>query len=347
MKDIYIFLLLVLSPFAFINCTTTSQIKDLGLKEEFKTSLISTNSQTVDGIICSVGGKPILLSELQKAVHLNTQGKGQLHSDGTTSGNISKENVKEILELLIIKIILTLKVKEHKLSLAEDDLTKRIRDFLAQQGLTEDDLEKNLSSAGENIDNYRNEFRNQVEKEILISHVLMPLVSVSNDDVTNFYFEESGAKKQIKNVSLRVIRLDSSSKKEESEVRLKNLQNDLQNNENFTSLVIKYSDAHDKDKTQGLLPDKPLTQLPKELQHTLASAKKGSVIGPIKIGSSQFFFEFLGAKLASNNELQRNFENWKNKLLNKKILAKFEEYMHTERGKMDVQFYSLDFLTSN
>lgn len=337
----------VLSALAFVNCTTTSNNTALKEPKEFKTDLIYTNSHTVDGIICSVGGSVILLSELQKAVKLNTQNKGQLHPDGRISGDISKENVKKILELLIIKKILTLKVKEHKLSLAEDDLTNRIRDFLQQQGLNEDELKKNLESSGESLENYRNEFRSQIEKEILISHVLLPLISVSNDDVTNFYFKESGAKKEIKNVSLRVIRLDSLSNKSEDEERLKNLQNDIENKENFMSLVLKYSDAQDKEKTQGLLPDKPLLQLPSELQSFLAKAKKGDVIGPLKLGSSQFFFEFLGAKLATNDDLKKSFESWKNRLLNKKILSKFEEYMQTERGKMDVKFYSLDFLARN
>jgi parvulin-like peptidyl-prolyl isomerase len=110
----------------------------------------------------------------------------------------------------------------------------------------------------------------------------------------------------------------------------------------FKELVTQYSDASDKDENQGLLPPKSLEELPKELQKALEHNESPHIIGPIRIASSSFFFQYVGSELEKNQELEKNFETWKAKLVNEKIYARFKDYLQNERGKMEIKFHSIE-----
>jgi parvulin-like peptidyl-prolyl isomerase len=299
-------------------------------------------ASTVDGVLATVGEEVILLSDLQRAIRASSDGQATLSATGTLSGGaLSPSDAEMLLEQLVNQKVLGLRVREMGIDVGEDELTSEITAFLKQQNIPREEFDALLAQEGETPESHREEFRNQLETQRFIGRVIRPLVTVTEDEVKNFYMQQAAATNATQKVRLRSLVLNvptdlQESQRQSKQDRITSIRKEVDTGGNFSALVKLYSESPDALKTEGLLPPRAMRELPAELQTRLKDIKPGQVVGPLQLGSSVFFFEFLGFELDDAAGFATQKAQWEGRLLELKFKERLDEYVRAERTKVKV-----------
>jgi|GEM_PF-684608 len=307
-------------------------------------------ASTIDGVLVTVGEDIILLSDVQRAIKASSDGQTTVSSTGELRGGaLTPRDADSILEQLVNQKVLGQRVKEMGIDVGEDELDSEITGFLKQQNISRESFEKALAEEGVTVEAHRDEFRNQLETQRFIGRVIRPLVTVTDDEVKNYYMQQAGAAANpTQKVRLRslVINLPpdlQETQRQAKQERVANIRKEVDSGGNFASMVKLYSESPDALKTEGLLPSRPVKDLPVEVQTRLKDSKPGQVVGPLQIGSSVFFFEFLGFEIDDTAEFQAQKTQWEQKLLEQKFKERLDDYVNAERTKVKIGMRPLTF----
>jgi peptidyl-prolyl cis-trans isomerase SurA len=306
-------------------------------------------SDTLDAVIVTVADEPLLLSELQQAIFQITNKSTKLNSLGKlTGGSLSTKDAEIILEQLINQKILSLRTRELGLNLSEDELDSEIRAFLQQQNISEDKFQDILKAEGQSVESHREEFRKQVETQRFIGRVIRPLVSVTEDQVRGFYLQQTADREKSQLVRLRSLMIDIPSGLSNDELQSKRkhieaIRRDIDAGRPFVELVQIYSEAKNVLQNRGELPPRPLTELPEKLRERIKGKNPPLIVGPIDLGTSVFFFEYLGTELGDQKEYEKLKPQFEAKLLDIKFRERLDEYLRTERNKVKVKRRDIRF----
>jgi peptidyl-prolyl cis-trans isomerase SurA len=308
------------------------------------------SAETLDAVIVTIADEPLLLSELQQAIFQITNKGTKLNPQGKlTGGSLSPKDAELVLEQLINQKILSLRTRELGLNLSEDELDSEIRNFLQQQNITEDKFHEILKAEGQSVESHREEFRKQVETQRFIGRIIRPLVSVTDDQVRGFYMQQTADRERSQLVRLRSLMIDIPSGLSNDELQSKRkhieaIRRDLDAGRPFVDLVQIYSEAKNVLQNKGELPPRPLNELPEKLRERIKGKNPPLVVGPIDLGTSVFFFEYLGTELGDQKEYERLRPQFEAKLLDIKFRERLDEYLRTERNKVKVNRRDLRFV---
>jgi peptidyl-prolyl cis-trans isomerase SurA len=349
-KKIELFAAMVCS-FSFLSaCTSSGNRVHNGNSSQTITSLAPTtpfDSNTIDGVLATVTDQVLLLSDLQQAILVTTNGQTRLLPNGQLiGGTLSTSQAEQILESLINQKVLQIKATELGFDVSDEELSQRIQEFLKQRGFSEADLETQLTKSGKSMKDYRLEFKSEVLKQQLIGRVISPLVNVSDDEVKSFYLQQTGSVKQISTVKLRSLLIRVPENEQDAPLNsalVKGISKKIADGENFVTLVKQFSMASDASTTEGILPPRPISELPAPIKDKLSNLKINQVIGPFVLGSSVFFFQYLGADFIADSDLQKNFGTWKAKLQDIKFNERLSEYLKSERTKLKANIRPFHF----
>lgn len=297
-----------------------------------------------DGIVAVVGDEVILYSDLQRAIRLATNDSASLAPGGKLIGSITKENVNTLLDQLIDQRVLAARVKEAGLNLTEDELNIEIQNFLTKQGITEERFQEILAQEGETFESYKEEFKRQIETQRFIGRTIRPLVSVTDDEIKNFYLQKNAgtASSQQRKFRLRSLVIANTAENSKKEEKIKKIQADLKNGKKFETLVKEYSDDKAAAQNAGLLPPRKMSDFPKPVETNLKTAKIGDIIGPFDFAGSTFFFEFVGIDISEDNNFSQQKKELESQLLETKFQERLAEYIRSERSKIKFEKFPLD-----
>lgn len=300
--------------------------------------------QTRDGILVSIANDAILLSDFQNAITAVSQGKTMLLPSGhLVGGDLTPAQAQIILQRLIDQKVLEMKAADVGINVGDKELSQRIEEFLRRQNLTPQELEEQLTKAGKSMESYRQDFKKEVLKQELIGRVISPLVTITNDEVNSFYLQQTGSLKQVTAVTLRSLRVPvpegTSDPLQMKSVRA--IQQSLAAGQNFKDIVAQYTREQTGTASDGLLPPRPVAELPQPVQQQLLKTNVNGVMGPFTIGSSVFFFQYLNAEFGSHSDLKAHYETWKNKLLTIKFEERLAEYIKNERALLKINIRPL------
>jgi parvulin-like peptidyl-prolyl isomerase len=304
---------------------------------------------TTEAVIANVGGQILLLSDLQKAVIVASRGSASLSATGQIQGiGISPEEVADLYEKLIDQSVLDIKVKELGIEVTEDELDDEIDRFLQDRKISQETFIQMLQREGETEASHRNEFKRQLESQRFIGRVIRPLVSVTDEEVRSFFLsnkppapkpsnDPSAGRGQDKYI-LRSLLINARSTDPQAKLKLNSIAKGLASGSAFKDMVKTYSEASDAQITEGLLDPRPLSALPTELRVVLQSSEPGTIIGPIEIGSSTFYFEFVSKEVAAQSKgtSEVNLDEWRQRLLETKFAERLNSYLKAERNKVRV-----------
>lgn len=296
----------------------------------------------LDAVLVSVGEEIILFSDLQKAVKLASSGQTVLEPGGKLRGGaIGEKETQQLLEQLTDQRILALRVREMNLNVSDDELESEIQTFLKNQNVTKDQFMEMLKTEGETYSSYREEFRKQLETQRFVGRVIRPLVSVSEDEVRNFYLQQTGVDERAQKIKLRSLMINMPSdltevQKQTKNVAIANIKKEVASDADFAELVKLYSEAPDAIKTGGLLPPKSPKELPAEVWKKIKETKQNGVVGPITIGSAVFFFQYLGTDVNNLADFEKQKSQLENRLLETKFQERLNEYLKAERAKTKI-----------
>jgi parvulin-like peptidyl-prolyl isomerase len=304
------------------------------------------NANTLDGIIVTVADEPLLLSELQSAVaseSLRVKRKlTQVTPQGKLiGGDMNIDEAEIILEQLINQKILSIRIRELGLNVADDELDGEVKAYLQGEGISESRFQELLRAEGRTEDAFREEFRKRIETQRFIGRIIRPLVSVTEDQVRGYYLQRNADKSKTMLVKLRslMIEIPAGLSNEERQAKKRNIETvrkELDAGRPFVELVRMYSDAKDAIKTEGLLSPRPLNELPEKLRALLNGKTPPLVVGPLEIGLTFFFFEYLGTEMGDQKQYEKERQRYEAELLDLKFKERLDEYLKNERLKFKV-----------
>lgn len=321
----------------------------IGPAEKSQAQPVTDNNKVipVDFLLARVGNELVLFSDLQRLVRVASRDNADLLPDGSLTGEALKvADVQSLLDTLIDGKVLNIRAKELGLSVDDHELDLEINKFLKAQGGSAEDLQAALAQQGETMDEYRDEFRRQLQQQRVIGQIVQPRVSVTDDEVRSFFMQNADSA-----VSSQVVRLRSLSvnlgggQSPEEQNRKQDIVEKITQEAvrvqdpsslDFQKLVRTYSDAPDAQEG-GDLPPRPLADLPAIVKEKIKpDLPVGTVIGPVKLGSTVFFFQFLGMNLADEKKFEEQKNSWRQKLLETKQQEGLSEYLRAERTKIKI-----------
>lgn len=295
-----------------------------------------------DGILVTVGDDIILLSDLQRAVRVASGGQTTLEPDGQLKGgSFGVSDAERLLEQLIDQRVLGLRVRELNINVSDEELEPEIAAFLKNQNLSQDTFMQMLKEEGETYENYRNEFRRQLETQRFVGRVIRPLVSVTEDELRNYYLQRSGSAERSQKVKLKSLMINTPAEHTDAQKNTKSetvakIKSEASSGTDFGTLVTKYSESPDAEKTGGTLPPRSPNELPPEVWNEVKDAKVNAILGPFTIGSAVFFFQYLGHDLNNLADFEKQKPQLENQLLEVKFQERLNEYLKAERGKVKI-----------
>ena len=252
-------------------------------KAEEKAPPEGANSKTVEEIIARVNNEIITRSDLDKAriaseedAKQECQGKctpEQLHQD-------IEDRQKNTLRDLIDQSLLVQRGKDLGVNV-EPEVIKRL-DQLRQQNKIDsmEDLEKAVTAQGSNWEDFKNNIRNGILTQRVISNEVGSHITIGKDEVEKYYNEHKKDFVRPEQVALREIEVNTEGKKDEELPDLKKkAQTALQrvkDGEDFGEIAKRFSDSTTA-KQGGFLGVYKRGELSKELEDIVFKMKKNEL----------------------------------------------------------------------
>lgn len=307
----------------------------------------SANSQSgllIDGVVATVGDEVILFSDLQRAVKHASNNQMTLEAGAKLNGAGTEKDIGIILDQLIDQRVLAVRIREMGLNMSEEELDVEIQNFLKNQSITEERFQEILAQEGETKEAYREEFKRQIETQRFVGRTIRSLVSVTDDEVKNYYLQQSGGKQQgARKIKLRsiVLATPSDASKEEKDETVKKIKDEIAAGKKFEELAKSYSEDTQAAKNGGLLAPKSASELPPEVRNSLKDVKEGSVIGPFIFAGSTFFFQYVGVDISENGDFLSQKSALEARLMETKFQERLSEYVKSERSKVKIEKFDL------
>jgi len=246
-----------------------------------KPEIVAT--KTVEEIIARVNNEIITRSELEKArvaaeedARQECQGKctpEQLRTD-------IEDRQKNTLRDLIDQSLLVQRGKDMGVNV-EPDVIKKL-DQLRQQNKIDsmEDLEKAVSAQGTNWEDFKNNIRNGILTQRVISNEVGSHINIGRDEVEKYYKEHKAEFVRPEQVALREIEVSTEGKKDEELPELKKKAETalkrVKDGEDFGEIAKRFSDSTTA-KQGGFLGVYKRGELSKELEDMVFKMKKNEL----------------------------------------------------------------------
>jgi len=250
---------------------------------EAKIPVEGANARTVEEIIARVNNEIITRSELDKAraaaeedARQECQGKctpEQLRTD-------IEDRQKNTLRDLIDQSLLVQRGKDMGLNV-EPEVIKKL-DLLRQQNKIDsmEDLEKAVTAQGSNWEDFKNNVRNGILTQRVISSEVGSHITIGKEEVAKFYNEHKKEFVRPEQVALREIEVSTEGKKDEELPELKKKAETalkrVKDGEDFGEIAKRFSDSSTA-KQGGFLGVYKRGELSKELEDIVFKMKKNEL----------------------------------------------------------------------
>jgi peptidyl-prolyl cis-trans isomerase SurA len=240
-------------------------------------------TRTVEEIIARVNNEIITRSELEKArvaaeedARQECQGKctpEQLRTD-------IEDRQKNTLRDLIDQSLLVQRGKDMAINV-EPDVIKKL-DQLRQQNKIDsmEDLEKAVSAQGTNWEDFKNNIRNGILTQRVISNEVGSHINIGRNEVEKYYNEHKAEFVRPEQVALREIEVSTEGKKDEELPELKKKAETalkrVKDGEDFGEIAKRFSDSTTA-KQGGFLGVYKRGELSKELEEVVFKMKKNEL----------------------------------------------------------------------
>ncbi len=240
-------------------------------------------AKTVEEIIARVNNEIITRSELDKA-----RGAAEEDAKQECQGKCTPEQLrndiedrqKNTLRDLIDQSLLVQRGKDMGLNV-EPEVIKRL-DQLRQQNKIDsmEDLEKAVSAQGSNWEDFKNNIRNSLLTQRVISSEVGSHINIGKDEVEKYYNEHKKEFVRPEQVALREIEVTTEGKKDEELPELKKKAETalkrVKDGEDFGEIAKRFSDSSTA-KQGGFLGVYKRGELSKELEEIVFKMKKNEL----------------------------------------------------------------------
>lgn len=243
-----------------------------------------------------------------------------------------KLGLDKIVKLLVRRLMVREKLDEMGYIISSEQVEEQINSTQERLGLRRQDLLDFLDGNNMTFDEYFQITKQSIEFNIFFSRVIQPLVSVTEQEIKNAFYNEN---KNNKTLSFRYTLVDFSLHK-------KHMTKDL--HANYKAILEKFQ-------TTGVLPAKlesletnvlgEISEdgLNAELKKTLKDTDEGDFSDPILIGNYYKSFFVRSKDLAESEIFQQAKERINARLYEQKAIEAIELWYEREESKHYVRFF--------
>ena len=295
------------------------------------------NTKVVEEIIARVNNEIITRSEYDKAV-LQTEDDARQDCKGKCSPEQLESEIesrkKTALRDLIDQSLLAQRGKDLGISV-ETDVVKQLDQIRIQNNLKDmDELEKAVSGQGINWEDFKNNIRNHLLTQKVVSQEVGSHISIGESDAQKFYDEHKSEFIRPEQVALREIIVNTEGKpeaelpdlKKKAETALKR----VKDGEDFGEIAKRFSDGSTKDQG-GYIGTFKRGELAKQLEDVVFKMKRNELTDVIETRQGYLIFQVLEHYDEGQQAFDKVHEEIKEHLYNEKLEPAVHEYLKTLR----------------
>jgi peptidyl-prolyl cis-trans isomerase SurA len=240
-------------------------------------------AKTVEEIIARVNNEIITHSELDKA-RVAAEEDARQECQGKCTPEQLRQDIddrqKNTLRDLIDQSLLVQRGKDMGLNV-EPDVIKKL-DQLRQQNKIDsmEDLEKAVSAQGSNWEDFKNNIRNGILTQRVVSNEVGSHINIGKDEIAKYYNEHKSEFVRPEQVALREIEVSTEGKKDEELPELKKKAETalkrVKDGEDFGEIAKRFSDSSTA-KQGGFLGVYKRGELSKQLEELVFKMKKNEL----------------------------------------------------------------------
>jgi peptidyl-prolyl cis-trans isomerase SurA len=295
------------------------------------------SGKTIDEIIARVNNEIITSSEYDKARQTSAEDAKSECQNRCTPEQLQMDvadRQKHILRDLIDQSLLVQRAKDMNINV-EPELIKKLDAIRIENKLgSMEDLEKAVSGQGLNWDDFKNNIRNTLLTQRVISSEVGSHITISDEEVSKYYEAHKADFVRPEQVALREIVVSTEGKKPEEIPELKKKAETalkrVQDGEDFGEIAKRFSDGSTKAQG-GFLGVYKRGELSKELEDKVFSMKRMELTGVMETKQGFLILQVL----EHYDEGQQSLAKVKNEIMDKLYGARMEpamrEYLKTLR----------------
>jgi peptidyl-prolyl cis-trans isomerase SurA len=248
-----------------------------------ETKVDPNSGRVVEEIIARVNNEIITQSEYEKAKVAAADEAKQDCQGHCTPEQLQiaiEDRQKNALRDLIDQSLLVQRGKDMGLSV-EPDVIKKLDQIRIQNNINSmEDLEKAVSAQGVNWEDFKNNIRNGVLTQRVISSEVGSHITIGHDEIEKYYNEHKAEFVRPEQVALRSIEINTEKKSPEEIVELKKKAETtlkrIKDGEDFGEMAKRFSDGSTA-KQGGFLGVYKRGELSKELEDTVFKMRKNDI----------------------------------------------------------------------
>jgi peptidyl-prolyl cis-trans isomerase SurA len=260
-----------------------------------------------------VNGKQIMRADVEKAF------RSRVNADAPNPSQEEASSLKlNILDELVNSEILL--ERAGKMNLVATDAEVEDKFTESKSPYTEEEFQKKLRDTGLTVEDLKSDIRRQVSIEKLLNREILAKISITDQDVTNFYnlnraqFNVAEPQYRIAQIvvtphpdpSVHNRKNDKATTETEARQKAGVLQQKLNSGADFSQLAMDYSEdtSSSTGGDLGFIPESALNQSDPVLKKTVLGMKPGESTPPIPVkGGGYRILKLIGKEAAGQREL--------------------------------------------
>ena len=285
----------------------------------------------VEKIVVVVNGAPHTFSDLRHFT--KNKLRQDIRLDELTAGRVPKKWVEEFITAELIKA----EVRGTGISVQAADVDAYIERIRKRNNVTLNELAAALKRDGQDMERYREQVRNQLERGELIERNVRRKVHVTNRDAERYYDANphryvTDLKVHIRHIMLEVEEDAPSDRVEAVLQRLRGLRQEALDGADFAALARAHSQgagAGDGGDIGWIDPD----SLPDSLARVAAVTEKGSISEPVRTSLGYHVVKVEDRQGGERQPFAAVSEEIRNELYNKALEERFAKWLKTDLRK--------------
>ncbi len=298
---------------------------------------VNSEGKVVEEIIARVNNEIITSSELEKARTAAAEDAQQDCSGRCTPEQLQvavEDRQKFALRDLIDQSLLAQRGKDLGLNV-ESDVVKQLDQIRIQNKLESmEKLEAAVTKEGLNWDDFKNNIRNKILTQQVISREVGSHITISHEEALKYYDEHKNDFVKPEQVALRAIELSTEGKKEAEVAELKKKANDLlkriNDGEDFAVLAKRFSDGSTAQQG-GYLGVYKRGELSKQLEDQVFTMKKNQLTDVIETKQGFLILQVLERYEAGVQPYEKVENEIMDHLYSERMEPALREYLKTLR----------------
>jgi peptidyl-prolyl cis-trans isomerase SurA len=295
------------------------------------------SGKVVEEIIARVNNEIITKSEYDKALSQTEEDTRQDCKGKCTPEQLEAEiesRKKTALRDLVDQSLLAQRGKDLGISV-ETEVVKQLDQIRIQNNLKDmDELEKAVSSQGLNWEDFKNNIRNHILTQKVVSQEVGSHINIGESDARKYYDEHKTEFVRPEQVALREIIVNTEGKKEselpdlkkKAETALKR----VKDGEDFGEIAKRLSDGSTKDQG-GYIGTFKRGELAKQLEDVVFAMKRNDLTDVIETKQGYLVFQVLEHYDEGQQSFEKVQDEIKERLYNEKLEPAVREYLKTLR----------------